>query len=184
MESRKSPPITVAPTQASWDSYGHRDEPPLSKRIHHWVILLRIIHTLLGLALVVCFGAMEAYMLLEQFHIVAIPLTVCRLVLASALVILVLCDWAAPKSIHRYFPMYSHKHSVKALGLSQLVVGLFALSDPSLVSMGNEKDDNAIAPVLLPLVIVFSSLVMVCGVVYFIVGAVGGARLRARMLIN
>ncbi|KAJ2358924.1 hypothetical protein GGF43_000480 [Coemansia sp. RSA 2618] len=124
--------------------------PPVGKFTRWFVKGMRIGHTLDGLIMMVCFGAMEAYMLKEQFTPVAIPLTVCRLILVIALLVLILCDWAVPKRIHRYFPMYSFQHSFKALGISQIVIAFFAFGDSTVAKMSGERDESKFARVLFP----------------------------------
>ncbi|KAI9468025.1 hypothetical protein LPJ78_001407 [Coemansia sp. RSA 989] len=159
-------------------------KPQVGKKTRMFVLFMRIFHTLSSIMLAGCFGAMEAYMLSSKFELVAIPLTVSRIILISTLLVLVLCDWAVPKRIHRYFPIYNFQHSHKALGLSQFAVSFFALSDPALVSMDANRQESAFAQVLFPLVILASSFVAFVGVVYFIIGIFGGVKLRTKMFAN
>ncbi|KAJ1721158.1 hypothetical protein LPJ61_006073, partial [Coemansia biformis] len=144
------------------------------------LILLRILHTVSGLLLAGCFGAMEAYMLVRQFEIVVIPLSVCRLILVTALIVILLCDWGFPRRIHRYFPMYSYRHSLMPFGLSHVSVAFFALSDPALAGMASSRSQSRFAQIAFPLILVCSSLVMLNGVASFIAGAIGGVGFRIR----
>ncbi|KAJ2454081.1 hypothetical protein EV183_001804 [Coemansia sp. RSA 2336] len=159
-------------------------KPPVGKKTRMFVLFMRIFHTLSGTMLAGCFGGMEAYMLSSKFELVAIPLTVSRIILIATLLVLVLCDWAIPKRIHRYFPMYNYQHSHKALGLSQFAVSFFALSDPALVSMDANRQESSFAQVLFPLVILASSFVAFVGIVYFMIGIFGGVKLRTKMFAN
>ncbi|PIA13018.1 hypothetical protein COEREDRAFT_83775 [Coemansia reversa NRRL 1564] len=157
---------------------------PVGKKLRIFIIIMRILHTIVSALVIGCFIGIEVYMLLEQFHIAAIPLSVCRLILASALIVLVLCDWAFPKSVHRYFPMYNHQHSLKALGLSQMSIAFFAFSDPTIIAISDIRHKNRFAEFLFPIAIGFSSLLMLLGIIYFIVGAIGGVKLRQQILVK
>ncbi|KAJ2844438.1 hypothetical protein IWW36_005190 [Coemansia brasiliensis] len=159
-------------------------KPPVGNKTRMFILFMRIFHSLSSIMLASCFGAMEAYMLSSKFELVAIPLTVSRIILIATLLVLVLCDWAVPKRVHRYFPMYNYQHSHKALGLSQLAVSFFALSDPALVSMDANRQESTFARVLFPLVILASSFVAFVGTAYFIIGIFGGVKLRTKMFVN
>ncbi|KAJ1838604.1 hypothetical protein LPJ70_005392, partial [Coemansia sp. RSA 2708] len=162
----------------------HYGGPPVGKKLRTFVVAMRVVHTLVGLLMMACFGAMEAYMLIKQFVLAVIPLTVCRIILIIALLVLILSDWAVPKRIHRYFPMFNFQHSLKALGLSQMVIAFFALGDSTLTSMEADRKDSTFARLLFPLVILTSSLLLAISAVYFIIGVFGGAKLRTRMLVK
>ncbi|KAJ2123325.1 hypothetical protein IW147_002695 [Coemansia sp. RSA 720] len=162
----------------------HEQSEPVGAGVRRLVLVMRWVHSLVGLLTMTCFGAMEAYMLTEQFTLVAIPLTVCRLILVTALVVLVLSDWARPKRIHRYFPMYSFQHSFKALGISQLVVAFFALSDSTVSKMSDDRDTSQFARILFPLVLTTSALLALVGFLYFVVGVFGGTKLRTKVLLR
>ncbi|KAJ2511687.1 hypothetical protein GGH20_005368 [Coemansia sp. RSA 1937] len=162
----------------------HDHGEPVGAGVRRLVLAMRWVHSLVGLLTMACFGAMEAYMLTEQFTLVAIPLTVCRLILVTALIVLVLSDWARPKRIHRYFPMYSFQHSFKALGISQLVIAFFALSDSTVAKMSDDRENSEFARILFPLVLTTSALLVLLGCLYFVVGVFGGAKLRTKVLLR
>ncbi|KAJ2777076.1 hypothetical protein H4R18_005336 [Coemansia javaensis] len=142
------------------------------------LILLRLFHTLGGLLVMACLGAVEAYMVTEQFQIVAIPLTVCRLILASMLAVLILCDWGRPSRIYAWFPMYAAGRSLLPLGLSQISIVFFALADPSLARMEANRSEQKFARVLFPVVLTCCSLLLLCGIIYSVAGPIGGVGFR------
>ncbi|KAJ1947326.1 hypothetical protein GGF37_000508 [Kickxella alabastrina] len=156
-------------------------EAPLGKKARAFLIILRSIHTLTGLMLLSSIGGMQAYMLLSKISILIIPLFICRLFLMSALVVFILCDWSLPKKVHFHFPMYSNKRSWKGLGMSQLVISMFVLGDSALISLEKDREGSQFARILFPLVVTFSSMMVLVGLIYFVLGAVGGAKLKRRL---
>ncbi|KAJ2713965.1 hypothetical protein H4R19_001977 [Coemansia spiralis] len=153
-------------------------EPAGRKRL--FLRVLRILHMLGGLMLAGCFVAMEAYMLVRQFEIVVIPLSVCRLILVTALHVFILCDWGFPKRIHRYFPMYNYDHSLKPLGLSLICVVFFALADPTFATMAAARGEDVFARTGFAVTIAASSVVAVLALAYFVSGLLGGVEFRLR----
>ncbi|KAJ2775266.1 hypothetical protein IWQ56_000183 [Coemansia nantahalensis] len=158
---------------------GHSGPEPTGKK-RLFLQIMRILHTLGGLKLAGCFVAMEAYMLVRQFELVVIPLTVCRLILFSALLALILCDWGFPRRIHRFFPMYSYKHSLKPFGMSLICVVFFALADPTFARMAAARSDDSFARIVFAVTISASCMVTVVALAYFVSGLLGGAEFRLR----
>ncbi|KAJ1666261.1 hypothetical protein IW140_003253 [Coemansia sp. RSA 1813] len=152
---------------------------PLGPRLKQAFVALRVVHTFAAVLLASCVCAMQVYMLMGHVTVVAVPHFVCRVILMAMAVVLVLCDWKKPRSVLRHFPMYSDKRSWKGLGLTQVVVAFFVLGDSTLAEMRGATGDR-FSRVLFPLVLAFSSLMLVVGVAYFAAGAIGGVRIKQR----
>ncbi|KAJ1987997.1 hypothetical protein GGI25_004686 [Coemansia spiralis] len=153
---------------------------PLGIKIRQLLTVLRALHILAALILLGCIGGMEVYMLIGDISIVVIPRFICRIILMAITIILVLCNCNIPKSIHRHFPMFNNKHSWKALGLSQIIVAFFVLGDSTLKDMRVAQNNSKFARILFPFVLAFSCLMLFVGLVYFIVGSVGGVAIKQR----
>ncbi|KAJ1798972.1 hypothetical protein LPJ59_002150 [Coemansia sp. RSA 2399] len=155
------------------------DLDALAPRLHRSFVALRLIHTVAAVLLVSCLCAMQVYMFLVKTSVVAVPHFVCRVILVAMAVILVLCDWRRPRSVLRHFPLYNERRSWKALGLTQVGVAFFVFGDSTLAQM-RAAGAGRFAQVLFPLVMAFSSLMLVVGVAYFAAGAIGGVRIKQR----
>ncbi|KAI8322632.1 hypothetical protein GQ54DRAFT_310730 [Martensiomyces pterosporus] len=150
-----------------------------SRLVTRLLIALRVVSTIVSIALLGCVAGMEIYMLSNQHGIIIIPLFICRVILMAALTILVLCDWSLLPRVLKYFPMYNEQRSWKGFGFSQIVVAFFVMGDSTLAGMQDSRDKNTFARILFPLVITFGSLMIVVGAVYFVAGVMGGAGLKA-----
>ncbi|KAJ2521127.1 hypothetical protein H4217_001579 [Coemansia sp. RSA 1939] len=181
-ESSSSSTIALVPKkEESLFSDSMVNLEPLGGRLRQAFVGLRLTHTMASVFLVSCLVAMQVYMLMvTKVTMVAVPHFVCRVILMAVSVILVLCDWAKPRSILKHFPMYNDKRSWKGLGLTQVVVALFVLGDSTLADMQAAENDRRFAKVLFPLVVSSSSLMLAVGIAYFVAGAIGGVKIKQR----